>query len=120
MVIGKPTGRPRKRGVVGCKPTVSEKGRLSLSPVSKTQPKDVPEGPKTYRLVGPLMKDIRPGDIVATIMMPLGGGVATIGPSEPGELVITKNDKSALEGTFHSKAAPYNVTGKLKLKPALP
>ena len=95
---------------------------ISFTPAAKTEIKDIPVRPKTYRLVGTHMKDAKPGDVVAVGMT---SGLRAIVPTEPGEFVITRYDKAAVAGTFHfkgtisemnGKSLPVEVSGKFNFK----
>ncbi len=98
--------------VLNCGDAGDETGSVSLMPADGSTYADVPFGPKTYPIAkgGVLGGGARAGEF--SVIFSAGDGVYAL--DEPGELKVTKFDKSGIAGTFSFKASERFATGTPK------
>lgn len=89
--------------IINCGSAGGADGSLSLMPGADSKYANVPFGPKSYTIAkgGLLGGDAKAGEFTA--MFSLGDGL--YGIDEPGELKITKFDKTGIAGSFSFKAS---------------
>jgi hypothetical protein len=109
---------PQGLFAVDCK---NAKGLLVLRAGPKTTAAEFKSGPGKYRIIGRgnASNEAKPGDVTGDFMN--GANLFDmVSPKStaPGELVITRNDKDKLEGTFTFTDGKRTVTGKFSLTPA--
>ena len=93
---------------------IGEKGRFNFMPTPNSTAKEIPIGPGKYRLIGMGGNGRKPGDLIGSLMIVGSGPPVLIQPKEPGEVIVTRNDRDALEGTFKFTDGKNTVTGKFK------